>query len=49
VWKYFLRKLLRDENLGEREMPNFSVDIREPTVFWNELKIRFMSTFDEDE
>jgi len=44
VWKYYLRQLLREDNLGDRERPNFTVEIREPTVFWHELKIRFMST-----
>jgi hypothetical protein len=49
VWKYYLRKLLKEEGLGDRERPSLSVDVKEPAAFWHELKIKFMSTFDEDE
>ena len=49
VWKYYLTKLLNEENLEETKRPYFTKEIVKPIPFWNELKIRFMSTFDNEE
>jgi len=49
VWKYYLTKLLQEKNLDEKQRPYFTCTISQPITFWNELKIRFMSTFDHEE
>ena len=49
VWKYYLTKLLEDKLLDERKRPYLTTIIEKPINFWNELKIKFMSSYDESE
>jgi len=49
VWKYYLAKLLVEDNLPETQRPKFTEEIKKPVDFWNELKIKFMSSVDEEE
>jgi hypothetical protein len=48
VWKYYLANLLKETDLTEREKPKFTQAISKPLSFWNELKIKFMSSFDKE-
>lgn len=49
VWKYYLDKLLVETDLSETQRPFFTETIAMPVDFWNELKIKFMSTMDHEE
>ena len=49
VGNYFLSKLLDLKCETEFDSPSFTMDIQNPLAFWNELKIRFMSSNDVQE
>ena len=49
VGKYYLTKLLIDTNIEETQRPHFSQAILKPIDFWQELKTKFMSSFDPEE
>ena len=49
VGSYFIAKLLDLTCESEFDSPTFTMDIQNPLAFWNELKIRFMSSSDNQE
>jgi hypothetical protein len=44
---YYLTKLIIETNLKDNQRPYFAVDIERPIIFFEDLKIAFMTSFEE--
>lgn len=51
VWKYYLKKLLKDDDNESTLKPSLTIDINKNQLveFWDELKLKFMPSKDEVE